>query len=244
MWVCYWAFPKDQTHLRAYQKVRHNNRSWKRRGKFQAHEQHPRSLSSSCSAKGWGVQSTPRFWGSRKGKGSQEARGRVWKWSCLSSLPPLLKLGGIQTTEDWTQKPTATVNVTWCLGDVFPPYTDQNSRHITDAAMQPSTAEERNKEPARSFYQQNTGTQVLLWGWQNINPICSRCPCYQHRPLLRAQHQRTSALYLHSWSWSEVSVQLHVAPNHTPHILGVWEVHLPSACHLWAGGKGKTNLCL
>lgn len=93
------------------------------------------------------------------------------------------------------------------------------------------------------------GTWVLLGGWQNLNPICARCPCYQYHPLLRTQHQHTSALCFHSCSCSEISVQFHVAPNHTPHILVVWEVHLPSACHLWAGGKGsliyvhKTPIC-
>lgn len=144
--VC-WAFPKEQAHLGAYQKARHNNRSWKRRGKFQAREQHPCSLSAPCSAKGWGVQSTPQFGGSRKGKGSQEAKGQS-----LEVKLPLLKLGGIQTTGDWTQKPTAsaTVSVTWCLGDIFPPPTDQNRGHVTDAATQPSAAAESSKEPACS----------------------------------------------------------------------------------------------
>lgn len=114
--------------------------------------------------------------------------------------------------------------------------------------MQPSAAAESSKEPACSS-SQHMGTQALLRGWQNINPICSRCPCYHHHPLLRAQHRRTSAPCLHSWSRSEASAQLHVAPNHTPHILVGREVHLPSACHLWAGGRAtviygrKTPTC-
>lgn len=72
-----------------------------------------------------------------------------------------------------------------------------------------------------------------------MNPICSLCTCYQHCPLLRTRPRCTSAPNLHSWFHSEPSAQPHVAPNHTPHILVAWEVHLPSVCHLWAGGRAK-----
>ena len=72
-----------------------------------------------------------------------------------------------------------------------------------------------------------------------MSPICSLCPCCQHCPLLRTQHQRTSAPYLHSCFHSETSAQPHVPPKHTPHLAVVWEMHLPSARHLWARGRAK-----